>query len=314
MGSTLPKLSALPMSHMLATDLQETNEYRFSRKHIDKRIDEAIRINGESEAKVHRGVQYLEEWLALDHYESKNRRLAQLEVFKLEELVREIFVSTAHCQLPELFVSVTAQLAFSMGFDEHRDSISTIAEIVAVLCRTDAFDISKEDRHASMKVQSRLHLPEELLESIAGCMYMPPMVCKPDDIGSNYESPYLTFNDPLVLGKNNTHAGDLCLDIVNTQNQTAMKLDLQFLCTVEEQPTHALDTTEKIRQWNQFKLESYATYDMLNKQGNQFWLTYKYDKRGRQYAQGYHVTSQGSAFKKAMLELHHEELVEGVPS
>ena len=70
---------------------------------------------------------------------------------------------------------------------------------------------------------------------------------------------------------------------------------------------------EKRQNWSTFKGESYELYSMLAKQGNQFWLTNKVDKRGRKYAQGYHVTSQGSCFKKAMLELHHETHVTGAP-
>ena len=37
----------------------------------------------------------------------------------------------------------------------------------------------------------------------------------------------------------------------------------------------------------------------LMAQGNRFHLTYKYDKRGRTYAQGYHVNPQGSDWNKA---------------
>ena len=48
-------------------------------------------------------------------------------------------------------------------------------------------------------------------------------------------------------------------------------------------------------------------------QGNRFYLTHKVDKRGRIYAQGYHITTQGTAFKKAMIELAEPEFIEGAP-
>jgi DNA-directed RNA polymerase len=47
--------------------------------------------------------------------------------------------------------------------------------------------------------------------------------------------------------------------------------------------------------------------------GNHFYLTHKVDKRGRIYACGYHINTQGTAFKKAQLELVNEEIVTGVP-
>jgi hypothetical protein len=310
MSNPLPQVS-----HMLADDLQRSNEYTFGRTHINKRIDSAIRSDATSEGRVHQGVTLLNDWLNATHtYPEKTARLAQLDTLHLEQLVRDIFINIAHCQRQELFVTVTAQLAYVLGFADHRDAILTVAEIVSVLCNTDAFDINKESKYASLTIQSKVYLPPELIDSIENCQYLPPMVSEPEDITSNFECPHLTFNSPMLLGKNNTHAGNLCLDVANIQNKVALQLNTTFLSTVEEEPTHDLDTVEKLHQWKQFKAQSYDIYTMLVKQGNQFWLTHKYDKRGRQYAQGYHVTSQGSAFKKAMLELHTEELIEGAPN
>lgn len=323
MDTTLSFTQRLPsqeVSVMLASDLdaalrevQRRNETRFAKKHIDGLIAQAIDESDITQAKVEHGVQLINDWLALEHYEAKQQRLAQLDPLCIETMVKDVFKNIAYYQVPTLFVSVTAQLALNMGFSDHRDSILTMAEVVAVLCNADAYDITKDTVQSSLMVKSRLHLPEEVLDAIARSMYLPPMICKPKPVASNFESPYLTFNDSAILGKNNSHGGDICLDVINTQNSIAMKLDYGFLTTVEEQPTHELNTQDKLNEWNSFKRTSYGVYELLAKQGNKFYLTNKVDKRGRLYSQGYHVTSQGSAFKKAMLELHHEELVTGVP-
>ena len=317
-------MTAMQFTHMLPADLQETNEYRFAKKHIDKYLDTCIRETPDSEAKVHQGVELLSQWLAYwtgpytdqckseKHYNNKKARLSQLNELELEGLVREIFVGIAYFQVPTLYVSVTAQLALRIGLDDHRDAIVTMAELVAVLAATAAFDLTKEDEQSSVMVTSLLYLPTELKDAIARSIYLPPLVCEPQEVASNFESPYLTFNDSLMLGKGNSHLGDLCLDVINTQNKVALKLDTQFLSTVEEEPTFELDTLEKLQGWENFKYASYGVYNLLVKQGNKFWLHNKVDKRGRLYAQGYHVTTQGSAFKKAMIELHHEEIVNGV--
>ena len=144
-------------------------------------------------------------------------------------------------------------------------------------------------------------------------MYLPPMVCKPLTVESNYESAHLTFNDTLILGTDNGHNEDICLDVINTQNAVALQLCIPFLASVPEEATYALDTLEKQTQWKTFRSQSNGIYQMLHDFGNTFYLTNKYDKRGRMYAQGYHVTTQGSPFKKAMIESAHQELVEGVP-
>lgn len=300
--------------HMLPADLQETNERRFSRTHINGYIIEHIQQTPSLQEKVAQGVELLSLWLQGEYYESKTARLAQLKSLDLHQLVQDIFVGVAYYQRPELFVSVTSQLAARLGFSNHRDAILTTAEITAVLCETDAFDIIKESPQASMMLVSRMALPQALIDAIERSLYIPPMVSKPAEITGNYESPYLTYNDCQILGRGNGHAGDICLDVLNTQNAVELELDVEFLSTVEEVPNHELDSLEKHRQWEQFKNESYALYSLLVKQGNSFWLTHKVDKRGRIYAQGYHVTSQGTAFKKAMLELKNKETVEGVPS
>jgi hypothetical protein len=140
------------------------------------------------------------------------------------------------------------------------------------------------------------------------------MVCSPLPLTHNYSSGYLTHNDSLILGSDNHHDGDICLDVLNTMNNVALKLDTDFLSTVEEMPTFEMDTQDKIDQWRAFKKNSYCFYTLMATQGNRFYLTHKVDKRGRIYASGYHINTQGTAFKKAMLELAKEELVEGVPA
>lgn len=302
------------VTHMLPQDMQSSNEYLYCRKHINNYLDQAIRENPDSEAKVVQGVQLLSDWLEGQYHLSKMARLAQLDVLHLEQMVRDIFVGICYCQTPELFVSVTAQLASKVGFDDHRDSILTMAEMVAVLCETDAFDIIKGDQAESLKIQSNIVLPLELLDAIERSVYIPPMVCEPREITNNFESPYLTFNDCQILGRGNSHMGDICLDVLNLQNSIPLKLAVDFLSTVEEEPSSPLDSMDKQREWAAFKRQSNRLYLHLVRQGNRIHLTHKVDKRGRLYAQGYHINSQGSAYKKAMLELHQEEVVNGCPN
>ena len=314
------------VGQMCPHDLQETNERRFSKKHINGYIDTAIRSNVDSEAQVRHGVLLLEHWLASwkapwttqcsteYYYKLKNARLEQLANMELESVVRTVFICIAYFQRDELYVSVTSQLAVALGFADHRESILTTAEVVAVLHHTGAFTIIKASSEASLMIHNSIPLPLNLLDAMARSQYLPPMVCPPNEVTTNFESGHLTFNEPLILGKNNSHVGDQCLDVINIQNAITYKLDLDFLSNVEEMPTFELDTFEKHQEWYRFKGMSYETYGLMAQQGNQFYLPNKPDKRGRLYCQGYYITTQGSAFKKAMLELNKQELVEGVPT
>ena len=314
------------ITHMLPEDLQRSNEYRFSRKHINGYIADSVQAKPEYESMVQAGTAKVRTWLSRwlapftdqcgseKHHKSKGNRLTQLQQLDIEQLVRDLITGSAYFQRPDTFVSATAMLAHHLNFDDKRDAIVTVAELCGVLCWTGAFSLYKETNESSMKFQSRLTFPEELTECINRSLYLPPLVCAPEDVTNNFESPYLTHDDCRILGKKNGHMGNLCLDVLNTQIQTALKLDLDFLSNIEEEPTYALDTLEKIQEWSHFKQDSYCVYNMITQQGNKFWLDQKYDKRGRMYAQGYHITTQGSAFKKAMIELDNEELIKGVPS
>jgi hypothetical protein len=293
--------------------LQEMNEQRFNRKHIDAKIRHAIETSPTLQEKVAQGIELVKAYMAGEYYDSKMKRIAQLENLDVQTLVLDMFVGVAYCLKPELFTSASAQIACRLKFSDRTEAITTVAELLAVLCRTDAFDIDKPDKMASLTILSRMDLPANLVHFIQNSQYLPPMVCEPLELTHNYSSGYLTHNDSLVLGSGNHHDGDLCLDVLNTMNKVALKLDVDFLCKVEEDPTFELDSQDKQDQWAEFKRQSYVFYNLMVQQGNRFHLTHKVDKRGRIYAMGYHITTQGTSFKKAQLELANEEKVTGVP-
>lgn len=300
------------METMREIVLQEMNEMRFNRKHIDAKIRDEIKANPDMCDKVAQGVVYVQQYMDGTYYESKMKRIAQLVGMDLEAMVMDMFVGIAYCLRPELFTSVTAQLASRLKFSDKREAITTVAELVAVLCATDAFDIEKANKMASLMVVSQIPLSEGLVTFIEESQYLPPMVCEPLELTHNFSSGYLTHNDSLILGSGNHHDGDLCLDVLNTMNKVALQLDTEFLCKLEEEPTFDLDTQDKLDQWNAFKQQSYMFYMLLQSQGNKFYFNHKVDKRGRIYSQGYHLNPQGTAFKKAMLEFSNEEMVTGV--
>ena len=294
--------------------MQEANEERFSRKFIDVQIREDIESNQDMQDKINHGIELLDKYRSGTYYESKMRRLAQLQGLDLRVLVEDIMVGMAYFKVPELLSSVCAQMSSRLKFSDKVEAVTTIAEILAVLCLTDAFDIEKADRMASLVVVSRIPLKERTIRFIDNSAYLPPMVCTPLTLKTNYSSGYLTHNDSLILGQGNHHAGDICLDVLNLMNSVPLKLNTEFLSTVEETPTFDMTDAEQAQLWYAFKKQSYQFYTLLVEQGNKFYMTHKVDKRGRIYAQGYHLSTQGAPFKKAAIELEKEELITGVPA
>lgn len=302
---------------MLPEDMQASNEFYYGRRHIDRYIRNELEKSSDLMQKVAEGTMALTNWVkgpfTGQYAERKQARLDRLDVLQFSELVTDIFVATCYCQRPELYSSVVARLANRLSFEEHKDNILTLSEIVALLSDTGVYAIYKPGKYASLTIQSNVELPEKLVTAIARSEYLPPMVSEPVTLRSNYKSPFLTFNECQILGPSNSHDGCISLDMINQQNQVPLSLNEDFLTQVSEDPTHTLDTQEKQAQWEHFLEISRHMYHLMLQQGNRFYLTNKVDKRGRMYAQGYHITTQGSPYKKAMLEFADKELVEGVP-
>lgn len=301
------------MKQMLKTDLQTSNEFFFAKKHIDKYIRTAITESTVLAERVQVGMEILRTWLSQEYEPKKRARLDVVGSLEAQEIVLRCFVQTAYCTTPQTFVSVASQLAHVLGFDDRVDALQTTSEILAVLASTGVYGIEHAENNDSLWIVSRIQLPPNLVDAAIRAEYLPPMVTPPKRLRKNNESPYFTITDNVMLGRGNYHAGNLGLDVINTQNQVPLCLSREFLEAVPEVPTFEVDTLQKQQLWATFVQTSQRIYQMLFQQGNEFYLTNKVDKRGRLYAQGYHVTTQGTAFKKAMIELAKPEIVEGVP-
>lgn len=299
------------ITRMLPYDAQLAIEHSFSKKHIDGYLMLELTDPGFSPV-IDKGVQLLEEWLNQDYYASKQQRLDQIRELNLRELTLKVLRGICYLTRPELFTSVSAKLAGELGFSDKPQAIATMAEILAVLCGTDAYDIVKPDRQASLLVVNRIQLEERTRAYLDNATFLPPMVCEPNVVEHNRMSGYLTHNDSLVLGRGNHHDGELCLDVINRQNRIPLKLDLAFMKQHDLQPSHELVTPEQREQWEAFRSQTFQLALLMNQHGNRFYLTHKVDKRGRLYSVGYHITTQGSQYQKAMLEFAEEEIVEGV--
>lgn len=314
-------------------ELQLINERQFNRKHIDGYIRREIFEGTENLLpEVAQGVELLKLWASEQYYESKAVRVHHLMQMDLEKLVTEIFVGVMYFQAETPFVNAIGQLASRLGFDDKRDSVQTIAEVLAVLTETDVFDLIKRHVNSPIQIQCNIQFSEELSNFIAYSCYLPPLVCEPRKLTNNRSTAYYTHeSDSLILGGGfNHHDGDICLDVLNTRNAVPLSLDTEFLSAVEEEPTHDLDSIESdedlsdwqvaemIRKqkdnWDVYKEQSYYFYSLMVNQGNRFYISNKYDKRGRMYACGYHITPQGTSFKKAMINLADQEPVSGVPT
>ena len=107
------------------------------------------------------------------------------------------------------------------------------------------------------------------------------------------------------------------MDHINRANKVPLAINLDVITSPQGKfmkPTRKADENwddyrKRVKQAEKFYDVSQEVMQHLLVLGNQFYLTHKYDRRGRTYAVGYHVNSQGTDYNKACLELAKEEVI-----
>lgn len=242
-------------------------------------------------------------------YPSKSNRLEKLLEEDLDALVFDIFLEVC-LQNYASYQAIAGKIGAKINMPTF-DAVKTVAEIMAVMCECDAFDVIVADDSDTgvMMVQSHYELPNNIKQKIADTMYLPPMVCKPFKVSDNYTYHSMTEQGSLILGKSvNHHKYPLAYDAINIASAIPLALDKHIL-GFREVPNKELDTQEKVDAFNRMQLASTKVYSFLLENGNKWYLRWRYDKRGRMYSQGYHVNIQSTDYKKALVSFADKELL-----
>lgn len=165
----------------------------------------------------------------------------------------------------------------------------------------------------------RVTVSEDVHEELDRFQYPLPMVVEPAKVSNNLERGYL-LNHGSILLRDNHHDGDVCLDHINHVNSYCYKINNEVAQMVKhswanlESPKEGESQTDYERRLRAFEKYDRTTEDVmefLTQQGNEFFLTHRYDKRGRTYCQGYQINYQGASYNKAVIEFAEGEVIEG---
>lgn len=230
-----------------------------------------------------------------DHWESKNNRLSQLE--NHQELILNI-LTTLVLIADDYIPLVNVCCAIEYPNMDKAQSIQTNADILHCMDITDLiiWDITHDNKRI---IKHGLELPESILSRIYHQCVLPPITYKPRKLIHNNSSALKTVStSKLILGdKENYHDKCISLDVLNTLNRTAYKLDLS-VCSLDTDKEH-----ESTKEQFEYFVEYLDT--------RSFHFTHAVDKRGRVYSKGYHFNTQGTSFDKACLTLAVTEYVKG---
>jgi len=149
--------------------------------------------------------------------------------------------------------------------------------------------------------------------------YPLPMVTEPMPIKDNRTTGYHTITNSVVLnGSKYFDDKDMCLDHLNRANSVALAFDepvinsQQGVFTVPKRKTGEdfEDFRKRQRQAGIFYDTSLRVMEEIDEISDAFWLTHRFDRRGRCYSSGYHVNTQGTDYNKAVLQLANKEVIE----
>jgi hypothetical protein len=301
-------------SEMNRYQLQEMIEAKFSKRNIADHVRTEIMGTDGIRDILKQGAGILREYINEDHgYASKNARVSLLEDYDLEEITYEVVAIALLMQDSIKFTNMVGRLSEKLHLTNKADGAKCSAEILARLWDLGLYEIYKEEKYGNLKVRSEIAPSKELTKFINQTKFLPPMIVPPMILEDNHSSAYLTRREPLILGGSvNFHNKDICLDSLNKFNQVKLSLNLDILRKYSEEPPKKVAADpKKLKQWKEMVEESYETYLDLVKQGNEFHIPHGNDKRGRTYARGYQVSTQGNKFRKAILDFADKELIEG---
>jgi hypothetical protein len=149
--------------------------------------------------------------------------------------------------------------------------------------------------------------------------YPLPMVVLPLELKDNHDTGYYTSRNSAIL-KHNHHDEDICLDHLNAVNQTRFRINQDVATTIKnkwrnlDKPKLDEEPEDYQKRVKAFEKYDRTAHDVMTHLGiaaeGEFYLTHKYDKRGRTYSQGYVVNYQGTAWNKAVIEFANREIIE----
>lgn len=194
-------------------------------------------------------------------------------------------------------------------------SPQSVADMLLLMCEFDYVDFDPSTQpHGSFIV--KFDISEDVQTMLDRYQYPLPMIMAPKKVEDNFSTGYHTIKGSVVLNGSKYFATvDVCLDHLNRINAVPLTLDFSVIRSNEGRyikPTRKEgesydDFRKRLKQASVFYGVSVEVMEGLDELSEVVYLTHKFDRRGRCYASGYHINTQGTDYNKAVLQLAHKE-------
>ena len=192
-----------------------------------------------------------------------------------------------------------------------------VADKLLLFCEFDYVDFQE----STGKFLVKYDVSEDVTTMLERYQYPLPMVVAPEILEDNFDTGYHTIKGLTILnGSGFFKDKDICLDHLNRANSVALTLDIDVITSEEgklDKPVQNKgetysDFTKRRKQIHNFYNTSVDVMESINMLSDKLYMTHKYDRRGRCYASGYHVNTQGTDYHKAVLQLANKETIKNV--
>lgn len=259
--------------------IQEENERLYNRNQEYKRLKEYFSEDPE-----------LKE--VLENYSIDKKKAIELVVFMYD------------CQHANLEMIVGHML-------KNFDSIQECLDWISMAIDWDLVDYNGKSFESTWTIPKAMEKEFELYQ------YPLPFLVPPKERKKNTDSSYYTIEKDSCFCGNSFTPEDICLEILHKQDNIPLKLNMDIVHLTKNQWKSLVGgrkPDESIDHWKE-KLNQFENYDRQARQlvesfkDKKFYLSNKYDKRGRIYDQGYFIHSQGTDWNKACIEFFDEEVI-----
>jgi hypothetical protein len=198
----------------------------------------------------------------------------------------------------------------------HYPDAQAVADAILKCCEVDL--LHWHPAYSQLVVEPTLTIPEDIQRELDLYQFPLPMVVKPKEVKCNRDTGYILNRGSIILKKNH-HEKDVCLDHINHMNSLQFTINIDTANMIAnswrnlDKPKQGETKEDFERRKRAFEKYDRSCHEVIAKlvdHGNKFYLTHKYDKRGRVYCQGYHINYQGAPWNKAVIELAESEYVQ----
>jgi len=263
--------------------------------------------------------------MELEQLYSKNQLLPRIkaEFASCEEVnFTEIFQTNGipmdfgYALLVQMALHKRADLPTLVGvLRSHCQTAQEVVDLVIKMCELDLCHWNPVQR----VFITAITLGDDVQADLDRYQFPLPMVIEPMEVKTNRDTGYMLSRGSIILKKNH-HNDDVCLGHINRQNRVKLTINRDTAQMVKntwrnlDKPKDGEskdDFEKRVRAFNKYDRTCHDVIETLTEHGNEFYLTHKYDKRGRIYCQGYHCSYQGAPWNKAVIELADKELIDG---